>query len=173
MGRYATEIFLFDEFTLDTARKFLLRSGEFVALTPKALETLIVLVKNYGVVVEKNYLLDEVWANTFVEEATLAQNISTIRKTLGEDGHRRFIETVPRRGYRFIMEVKEFFSTQQLVKFEGFPEEKTAGSEDENNVVEINMTIQAVVSNKKNLKFSISRLGDNWVMLMQRENHKH
>lgn len=150
-----------------------MRSGQLVSLTPKALETLIVLVKNCGVVVSKNYLLDEVWADTFVEEATLVQNISTLRKTLGENDGKRFIETIPRRGYRFVMEVKELTSTQQLVKFEGFPEEKTAGFTDENNVVEINMTIQAVISDKKNLKVSISRLGDNWIMQMKRENNKY
>jgi Tol biopolymer transport system component/DNA-binding winged helix-turn-helix (wHTH) protein len=99
----------FDGFRLDAAKKCLWRADELVALTPKALDTLMVLLRERGNIVEKETLLNEVWPDTFVEEATLAQNIFTLRKTLGADqAGRQYIETIPRRGYRFAAEVREF-----------------------------------------------------------------
>lgn len=95
------------------------RDDSLVSLTPKAFETLVVLVANRGRVVEKNILLDTVWADTFVEEGTLAQNIMTLRKALGtlENGN-QFIETVPRTGYRFIADVKEIISDDEIIILE-------------------------------------------------------
>lgn len=93
----------FGPFLLDPAEKVLLREGHPVALPPKAIETLVALTERPGHIVEKAELLNRVWPDTFVEEATLAQNIFTLRKVLGEssDGH-PYIETVPKRGYRFV-----------------------------------------------------------------------
>jgi len=80
----------------------LMRDGEPVPLTPKALETLLVLVENSGHVLHKDELMKKLWPDTFVEEANLAVNISSLRKTLGEKPNGgQYIETVPRRGYRF------------------------------------------------------------------------
>jgi eukaryotic-like serine/threonine-protein kinase len=107
MDKHTQGIYQFDDFSLDVSRKSLWRAGRLVALTPKAFETLLVLVKHKGAVVEKKTLLNEVWADTFVEEATLAQNISTVRKILGSKPDKQFIETIPRRGYRFVAEVRE------------------------------------------------------------------
>ena len=97
----------FGPFLLDPAERVLLHKGHAVALPPKALETLLVLVEKHGHVTEKAELLQRVWPNTFVEEATLTQNIFTLRKALGDspDGH-EYIETIPRRGYRFVAPVK-------------------------------------------------------------------
>lgn len=94
--------FRFGAFTLNPREGVLYRGGVPLALTPKAIQVLTVLVSERGTLVEKRTLLERVWPEIFVEEATLAQNIFTLRKTLGqqEDG-RPFIETVPRRGYRF------------------------------------------------------------------------
>ncbi|HEU0007639.1 MAG TPA: winged helix-turn-helix domain-containing protein, partial [Terriglobia bacterium] len=77
-----------------------------IPLTPKAFDTLVVLVRNSGHVVSKDELLKAVWPDTFVEEGVLAVNIAAIRKALsdGDDGP-SYVETVPRRGYRFISEV--------------------------------------------------------------------
>ena len=99
---------------MDVLERRLWRGDEVVALTPKAFDTLLVLLENKGRIVNKDVLLDEVWKNTFVEEATLAQNVSTIRKALGTlpDGT-QFIETVPRRGYRFLCEVSESASDEE------------------------------------------------------------
>lgn len=114
MDKQATNLYQFEDFSLDASRKCLWRAGTLVSLTPKAFETLLVLVKNSGAVVEKNTLLNEVWADTFVEEATLAQNISTLRKVLGSSPEKQFIETVPRRGYRFVAEVREIVDAEQV-----------------------------------------------------------
>jgi DNA-binding winged helix-turn-helix (wHTH) protein/tetratricopeptide (TPR) repeat protein len=96
----------FGPFILDPVEKVLLRNGQPVSLPPKALETLLALVERHGHVMEKAQLLNRVWPDTFVEEATLAQNVFTLRKVLGDspDGH-EYIETVPKRGYRFIAPV--------------------------------------------------------------------
>lgn len=92
----------FGPYVLIRDERLLLRDGEPVALTPKALETLAVLVEHAGHVVRKEDLLQRVWPDVIVEDATLAQNISTIRKTLGlrADGG-PYVETVPKLGYRF------------------------------------------------------------------------
>ncbi|HEX8888629.1 MAG TPA: winged helix-turn-helix domain-containing protein, partial [Pyrinomonadaceae bacterium] len=74
----------FGPFRLDTVKRRLVRDGEIVSLTPKAFETLLVLVENSGRVVEKDDLMDKVWAGLAVEENNLTQNISALRKALGE-----------------------------------------------------------------------------------------
>jgi DNA-binding winged helix-turn-helix (wHTH) protein/TolB-like protein/lipopolysaccharide biosynthesis regulator YciM len=95
----------FGRFRLKTAERVLLREGEPVPLTPKVFDILLTLVEHGGQVVQKDDLMRRVWPNTFVEEGNLTQNISLLRKALGEtpDGV-QFIETVPRRGYRFVAE---------------------------------------------------------------------
>jgi TolB-like protein/DNA-binding winged helix-turn-helix (wHTH) protein len=101
-------LYEFGEFQLDAAERCLLRGGEPVALTPKAFDTLLLLVSRSGHIVEKDELLKEVWPDAFVEEATVAQNIFTLRKALGQGQNgNRFIETVPKRGYRFVAGVRE------------------------------------------------------------------
>lgn len=83
-------------------------SREFIPLAPKVLETLLALVEHRGRILDKEVLLRQVWPDTFVEEVSLAKNISTLRKTLGEgvDGQ-RYIETIPKRGYRFVAPVRD------------------------------------------------------------------
>jgi Tol biopolymer transport system component/DNA-binding winged helix-turn-helix (wHTH) protein len=99
--------FTFKNFTLDLERRLLLRDGEPVPLTPKAFDTLALLVRRSGRVVGKDELLGEIWADAFVEESTIAQNVFTLRKALGQNhAENQFIETVPKHGYRFIAEVE-------------------------------------------------------------------
>jgi Tol biopolymer transport system component/DNA-binding winged helix-turn-helix (wHTH) protein len=101
-------LYEFDRFTLDASERVLLREGKPVRLTPKEFETLLALVRGAGRVMSKEELLKEIWPDTFVGEATLAQNVFTLRKALGEPGAGgAFVETVPRRGYRFAVEVSE------------------------------------------------------------------
>ena len=98
----------FDSFRVDTRERVLLRDGQMVQLTPKAFETLLVLIENNNHVIEKDELMKRIWPDTFVEEANLAVNISLLRKTLGErPGGGQYIETVPRRGYRFVGNVTQ------------------------------------------------------------------
>jgi len=93
----------FASFDLDVEHKVLRRGGEIVPLPLKAVELLIVLLKNRGEVVSKNELLEAVWEETFVEESVLSNNIYILRKTLAELGAGKdLIQTVPRRGYRFV-----------------------------------------------------------------------
>ena len=75
-------------------------------MQPKVFDLLLTLVERHGRLLGKDELMKSVWPDTVVEEANLANNISILRKTLGENG-RRFIETAPKRGYRFVAEVRE------------------------------------------------------------------
>src|SRR5436853_785208 len=109
LTQQAKHFFEFGPFRLDTSERILLRDGQPVPLTPKALQTLLVLVESSGRILDKDELLSRVWPDTFVEEITLAQNVSTLRKALGVDQEgRQYIETVPRRGYRFVASVREW-----------------------------------------------------------------
>jgi len=100
-------VYEFGPFQLDPIERVLRQAGKCVPLTPKAFQTLLVLVENNGRVVEKEELLHRVWPDTFVEEATLAQNVFTIRKQLRDDkAPAAYIETVPKRGYRFAAPVR-------------------------------------------------------------------
>jgi Tol biopolymer transport system component/DNA-binding winged helix-turn-helix (wHTH) protein len=96
----------FGPYTLDASERVLKRGAERVHLTPKELDTLLALVRGAGRVMPKEELLKEIWPDTFVGEATLAQNVFTLRRALGEaEGGRAYIETIPRRGYRFAVKV--------------------------------------------------------------------
>jgi DNA-binding winged helix-turn-helix (wHTH) protein/TolB-like protein/Flp pilus assembly protein TadD len=98
----------FGPFLLDTGEHLLLRDGQAVPLTIKAFELLTVLVENRGHLVLKEELLRQVWPETAVEENNLTVTISALRKALGEGpADRHYIETVPRRGYRFVAEVRQ------------------------------------------------------------------
>ena len=100
-------LYEFGEFRLDLAKHRLLREGEIVALTPKAIETLRVLIQHRGQLVERDQLMNSVWGDVAVEDGNLTVTISMLRKTLGENGSRKFIETVPRLGYKFVADVRE------------------------------------------------------------------
>jgi Tol biopolymer transport system component/DNA-binding winged helix-turn-helix (wHTH) protein len=104
----ATHFYEFGPYLLDTSERVLLREGEIVRLTPKEFETLLALLRGGGRVMSKEELIKEIWQDTFVGEATLAQNVFTLRKALGEaEGGKSYIETVPRRGYRFAARARE------------------------------------------------------------------
>ncbi len=93
---------------MDACERLLLRDSVPVSLQPKAFDTLLVLVENGGRLVEKDALMQAVWPDSFVEEVNLSANISLLRKALGEkqNGH-KYIETVPKHGYRFVAPVRE------------------------------------------------------------------
>jgi DNA-binding winged helix-turn-helix (wHTH) protein/TolB-like protein/tetratricopeptide (TPR) repeat protein len=106
--------FEFGNFKVDAVERVLLHSGRPVPLTQKVFDLLLLLVRNSGHVVEKEKLMQEVWPDTFVEDGNLTQNISVLRKVLNDDGH-QFIQTVPRRGYRFVGHVREVLEDTELV----------------------------------------------------------
>jgi TolB-like protein/DNA-binding winged helix-turn-helix (wHTH) protein/Tfp pilus assembly protein PilF len=108
MNTRPQQSYVFGPFRLDTAEHSLRRDGQAVPLTPKVFDLLEVLVRNNGRLVEKEELIKEVWPDSFVEEGNLNRNISILRKVLGEDSSDGpYIETVPKRGYRFVASVKE------------------------------------------------------------------
>ena len=101
-----TRSFAFKSFRLDLSERQLVNAGVPVPLTPKAFDVLAFLVIRGGHLVEKDELLRAVWADSFVEEANVARIIHTLRKILGEDQNgNKFIETVAKKGYRFVAEV--------------------------------------------------------------------
>lgn len=114
--RENSNIYEFGQFRLSTGEKQLLRDGIAVSLTPKAFDLLAVLVENRGHLLEKAELLDRVWPGSFVEEANLSVKMSEVRRALGEgpnDHH--YVQTVPRRGYRFVAEVRRIAAASPRV----------------------------------------------------------
>jgi len=97
----------FDEFIFDAQIEVLFRGEETILLPPKACELLGVLLENHGRVISRDDLISRVWNDAFVEEANLTHHISALRKALGETSERKFIETIPRKGYRFVAPVKQ------------------------------------------------------------------
>lgn len=101
-------LYEFGPFRLDTGERLLLRDGQVVPLTPKAFDVLLALLEQRGHLLEKETLLKTVWPDSFVEESNLADNISRLRKALGEgENGQKFIETIPKRGYRFVADVRK------------------------------------------------------------------
>ncbi len=106
-SKQKNELYEFSSFKLDVKKRRLLCEDKIISLTPKEFEVLFLLVENAGQVVEKDELLETVWKDTYVEEGTLTRNISWLRKKLAASGANDLpiIETVPKRGYRFLPEV--------------------------------------------------------------------
>jgi DNA-binding winged helix-turn-helix (wHTH) protein/TolB-like protein/Flp pilus assembly protein TadD len=108
MNHQTRHFYDFGPYRLDAGERRLLRDGETVSVTPKAFDLLLVLVENRGHLLEKEELLKAVWPDTFVEEANLSVIVSHLRKALSNGGdEQRYIETVPKRGYRFVASVGE------------------------------------------------------------------
>ena len=108
MSGQTTSFYQFGSFRIDRRERLLLHDGAPVPLPPKVYDTLLALVTRSGHIVEKEELMRAVWPDTFVEEANLTVNISALRKVLGEgESEHHYIETVPRRGYRFVSPVIE------------------------------------------------------------------
>jgi DNA-binding winged helix-turn-helix (wHTH) protein/tetratricopeptide (TPR) repeat protein len=100
-------VYTFGSFQLDARERLLLRDGQPVELTPKAFNTLLILVQNSGHLLTKRELMSKVWPDSHVEEPNLTVTIGMLRKALGEENGTRYIETVPRQGYRFTTPVRQ------------------------------------------------------------------
>lgn len=105
----------FEQFTLDADERTLLDGTRPIQLPPKVFDTLLMLIENAGRVLSKERMMSAIWEDSFVEENNLAQNISSLRKTLGETRDHRFIETVPKFGYRFVVPVDVSVGVDQEV----------------------------------------------------------
>lgn len=110
----------FGDFLLDLEEKVLLRNGERLAVNPKTFQLLTTLLEEPGRLVEKDRLIKTLWPDSFVEEANLAFTVSLLRRALDDNAQApRFVETIPRRGYRFIADVREIHngSNQTAARF--------------------------------------------------------
>jgi len=108
----------FDSYRIDVANRLVFRHDEPLPLTPKAVEILVALIAQHGAIMSKSDLMKIVWPDTIVEDGNLAQNIYLLRKTLDEGSNgTRYVETVARRGYRFVGEVREIRNDGQQVEF--------------------------------------------------------
>jgi DNA-binding winged helix-turn-helix (wHTH) protein/TolB-like protein/Flp pilus assembly protein TadD len=104
----SSRFYEFGSFRIDAVNHLLLRDGQPVPLKPKVFDTLLVLVEHRGRVLDKHELMDRLWPDTAVEESNLTQNVYLLRKVLGEDLRgAAYIETMPKRGYRFVAGVRE------------------------------------------------------------------
>src|ERR687887_1575061 len=136
MSQSIRHVYEFGPFRLDVTDRLLLRDEEHIPLTPKAFETLLALVEHGGHIIDKDELMKKVWPNTFVEEVNLAKNVSSLRKILGEDQSEHYIETIPKRGYRFVAGVREVWA-----------EDPTSEPEPSRRAVTNEFLQQAVVGN--------------------------
>src|SRR6185295_21652 len=109
----AVQAYVFEGFRIDLATFELSRDDQILAITPKAFDTLLMLVQNRNRAVGKDELMKAVWPDAFVSEDSLTQSVSVLRRALGDDSaHPRFIVTVARRGYRFVAPVTEILPTE-------------------------------------------------------------
>ena len=101
------EIFRFDDFVVNAKSRIISRNGETIPLTPKVFDTLLAFLERPGKTMSKEELVAAVWAERFVDESNLTQNVAVLRKALGDNvKDRRLIVTVPGRGYRFVPDVE-------------------------------------------------------------------
>ena len=112
MDKPLQPVYEFGDFRLDATKRLLLKDDEAVPLMPKAFDTLLYLVEHSGKVIERDELMAAIWADTIVEENNLTQNISSLRRLLGEKhGENQFIATVPGHGYKFVAAVRRVNET--------------------------------------------------------------
>ena len=146
MSHAVSHLYRFGQFTIDIDQKVLLQNGVALAVTPKVFETLLVLVENAGRVVDKETLMGRVWPDTFVEEANLTFNITQLRKALGDSARKpEFVETVSRRGYRFIAAVEETGTDSLNPAGISSPETSTGSSKVWLGVIAVSILAVAIV----------------------------
>src|SRR5215204_7638576 len=149
MSEAQKQIYEFDEFRVDPAKRLLTKGSGQIPLTPKVFETLLYLIRHAGKVIGKDELMREIWTDSIVEENNLNQNISILRRIFGEKpGEQRFIVTIAGHGYRFVPEVKPIsdfgFEIADIESEEAISEKKKAenqtvnveaqGTKDENPI---------------------------------------
>lgn len=128
MALKARQLYRFGLYRLDAGDRLLYKNDELVALPPKVLDTLLLLVTSDGRVLTKDEMMKQLWPDTFVEEGTLTQYISVLRKALGEHGS--WIENLPRRGYRFTAAVEEVSEQVAELRIEEHTRSRTVIEED-------------------------------------------
>jgi DNA-binding winged helix-turn-helix (wHTH) protein/TolB-like protein/Tfp pilus assembly protein PilF len=163
MSQHLQHLYEFGPYRLDTTERLLLRDGERVALTPKAFETLVVLIERRGQLVEKEELMKALWPDSFVEDANLTNNVWALRKTLGESQNgQRYIETVPKRGYRFTASVREIPHESEAFVLEKHTltrviteEEVQTSSEEDVRQLRAQLLLPAKVENRRRTRWGL------------------
>ena len=147
MNELQIQIYEFGDFRVDAAKRLLIKSdGEQIALTPKVFDTLLYLVENSGKVIEKDELMAAIWADTIVEENNLSQNISILRRILGEKrGEHRFIATIPGHGFKFVAPVSPKSEVQSPKPSENYPQINT----DEHGFETETRNPKSIIQNRK------------------------
>jgi DNA-binding winged helix-turn-helix (wHTH) protein len=141
----AKRFYVFTVFRIDVTERLLYGAKGVVPLTPKAFDTLLVLVENAGRMLGKAELMEKIWPDSFVEENNLAQQIFALRKALRpEDGGRKYIETLPKRGYRFLADVRESFETAEM-RSRVASDDKTRAEPDEHQQAKSKLPLRDVV----------------------------
>jgi tetratricopeptide (TPR) repeat protein/DNA-binding winged helix-turn-helix (wHTH) protein len=140
MSFKSNRLYQFNRFRLDTQERVLFDENKRVVLAPKLFDTLLALVESGGRILEKEELMKRIWADSFVEENNLNKNISALRKLFGEEN---FIETIPKRGYRFVAEVKENWDTTDDVVLETSTSTRIVIEEDTSPIDESKQMFQA------------------------------
>src|SRR5262245_58468561 len=136
MGRSENNLYEFGPFHLDTAERLLLRDSLPVPLAPKIFDTLVALVQHSGHLLTKDELMQKVWPDSFVEEVNLTVNISALRKALGDDQNgQRYIETVSKKGYRFMAPVRELVNNGAELAVEKRIRARIGSEEEESGVL--------------------------------------
>src|SRR5205823_288211 len=115
MPSLSSNLYAFGEFRVDPGNRVLRRGEEPIAVTPKALDLLLLLIQRSGEVVSKDELMQTVWPDSFVEESNLTQTVFMLRKALGEAPGKRYILTVQGRGYRFVPSVMEILASGDVL----------------------------------------------------------
>src|SRR5215204_5370384 len=118
MENFSQKIYGFDRFQLDAGERLLSDGVKTIPLAPKVFDTLLLLVENGGRILSKERMMKEIWEDSYVEENNLAQNISYLRRILGETKDKKFIETVPKFGYRFVTPVAPVAPDTETVTYE-------------------------------------------------------
>jgi TolB-like protein/DNA-binding winged helix-turn-helix (wHTH) protein len=133
MSQPSDHLYEFGPYRVDGVKRLLLRDGQPVPVTSKVFDTLLVLIQRSGQVLQKDELMKALWPDTIVEENNLTQQISMLRKALGERaGDHRYVVTVPGRGYSFVASVREVWGNRP----EPVPEEQRPGSQVSSNAEE-------------------------------------
>lgn len=143
MSQQAKDFYEFGDFKIDSVERVLLREGEPVPLTPKVFDLLLLLVESHGHVIEKEKLMNEIWPGMFVEEGNLTQNISVLRKILDDGEGHQYIQTIPRRGYRFVGRIRTMAEVNEELIVEEHLRSKVVVEQSENGDSEIAVATNA------------------------------
>jgi serine/threonine protein kinase/DNA-binding winged helix-turn-helix (wHTH) protein/dipeptidyl aminopeptidase/acylaminoacyl peptidase len=128
MSQKTKHLYAFGPFSLDTSECVLALEGRPVPLAPKAFEALVILVENAGHLIDKDDLMKRLWPDSFVEEGNVAKHVSLLRKVLSEAANGGdYIETVPKRGYRFVVDVREVADAEAYSQSLAFPRTNLIG----------------------------------------------